>query len=73
MAVVQGAGLTAESQGHAVARPYTGFLCYTFMFSRVGEGPSLCVVNLFLSLVSITEGPILIQVEEVKMAVSSVV
>lgn len=73
MAVVQGAGLTAESQGHAIARPYTGFLCYTFVFSRVGEGPSLCVVKLFLSLVSITEGPILIQVEEVKMAVSSVV
>lgn len=36
------------------------------------EGPPLCIVNLFSNLASVTEVPILIQVE-VKMAVSSVV
>lgn len=39
---------------------------------RVSEAPSLCIVNLFSNLASVTEELILIQVE-VTMAASSVV
>lgn len=68
--LMEDAGLTTESQGAPSPAPELAFMSHLCVL-RVGEGPSLCVVNLFSSLASVTEGPVLIQVEEVKMAVSS--
>ena len=55
--LMEDAGVTAESQGTPSPAPALAFMSHLHVF-RVVEGPSLCVVNLFSSLASITEGPV---------------
>lgn len=70
MAADGGHRVITERKGDTITSSQPGFMLQPCVLR--GEGPPLCILNLFSNLASVTEGPILIQVE-VKMAVSSVV